>query len=353
MIGYASLLNIDAQPHWTIFLTDFSLEPEELRRIGRQLQRVETRPLFIRIDQGLAAALQKMRAADVDIHRDYVSLQAVVLREDNLKLVRRLFDRLTRRDLARVEVPSVASRQRRRCAMTLLTIVMRSDYAQQEDVASRFFRLLEDRDPYQVVVTTPGGTLEIRDTRPWFELAGRLRPNETRLIPDGEVSYSGDGDTRVEGEFVVDGAILPIAQGPRFAAESLRLMRWSREVSRHPFRLRVRGGKVVDISGNGRLPSAIARLFEASERYRHVNEVGIAFNRASTRFIHTWPAASNEVRPGVHLGLGGAANPDAQTSLIHLDCIAANCAVFVNGHPFLNAGSRSGNRRVSRAAARA
>ena len=86
-------------------------------------------------------------------------------------------------------------------------------------------------------------------------------------------------------------------------------------------------------------PAAIARLFESNERYRHVNEVGISFNGASTRYIHTWPAASNEVRPGVHLGLGGAANPNERTSLIHLDCMAANCAVLVNGHPFLSASS--------------
>ena len=339
MTGYASLLNVEAQPHWTIFLTDYALEPVELRRIKHQLNAIDTRLLFLRIDRGVANALRQMRAASVDLRKDYVSLQTIVLRNGNLKFVKQLFDRFARGDLARVDTPAVASRMRKACISRLLKVVMSSDYAQQGQIARRFFNLLSRSVPYEVVVKTRGGRLEIRDRRPWFELAGRLRPNDMRSIPDGEVTYSGNGDTRIEGEFVVDGAILPIAQDARFAAAAMRLMRLSHEVSRHPFRIRVRGGKVVDVTGDGRIPHAVSRLFETNERYRHVNEVGISFNGASTRYIHTWPAASNEVRPGVHLGLGGAANPNERTSLIHLDCMAANCAVLVNGHPFLSASS--------------
>src|SRR5438132_5940906 len=107
MTGYASLLNIEAQPHWTIFLTDYALEPVELRRINRQLNAVDTRLLFLRIDRGVANALQQMRAASVDLRKDYVSLQTIVLRNGNLKFVKQLFDRFARGDLARVDTTEV------------------------------------------------------------------------------------------------------------------------------------------------------------------------------------------------------------------------------------------------------
>jgi hypothetical protein len=341
MTGYASLLNVEAQPHWTFFLTDFALKPTERRRIQRQVEAVDTRLRFVRVDRGLAHVERQMRAVGIDPDRDYVSLQAIISRDPNLPLLEELFERLPRRDLARVDVPTVACGFQPARASSLLNIVMRSDFAEQEKVARRFFNLLEEHDPYVVVVKTRGGELQIRDSRPWFELAGPLRRDEIRALPGGEVAHSGGGD--IEGDFVVDGAILPVAQHPRFAKESLRLMRLSREVGRHPFRLQVRAGKVVDVSGKGQMPRVIAGLFETNERYRDVNEIGIAFNRASTRFIHAWPSAANEVRPGVHVGIGGAANPDdddpLRSCLIHLDCMAANCEVFVNGRPFLRTSS--------------
>jgi hypothetical protein len=341
MTGYASLLNVEAQPHWTIFLTDFALRPTERRRIQRQLRAVDTRLRFVRVNRGLNDVIRQMSAGGIDPHRDYVSLQTIISRDSHLALVEELFDRLPRRDMARVDVPTVASGFQPARASRLLSIVMRSDFAEQEEVARRFFNLLAEHDPYEVVVRTRGGELRIRDSRGWFELAGKLRPDEMRSLPGGEVAHSGGGD--IEGDFVVDGAILPVAQHRRFAGEALRLMRLSRQLRRYPFRLHVRGGKVVGVTGKGRPPGTIARLLESNERYCHVNEVGIAFNRASARFIHAWPSASNEVRPGVHVGIGGAANPDDEdpqrSRLIHLDCMAANCEVFVNGRPFLRASS--------------
>jgi hypothetical protein len=292
-----------------------------------------------------------MRDAGIDVVRDHVSLQVVVLRHSLLARTLQVFDRLRRKDLARIEVPAVDRRIRRACACRLLQTVMRSDYVQQEQIAARFFSLLAIRDPYEVVIETRQATLRVRDRRKWFQLAGRLRPNQKRLLPDGEVAFSGRNE--VEGDFIVDGALLPIPQHLRFAGDALRLMRLSRELARRPVRFTIRRGEIVDVSGDGRLPRVLWQLFQSNERYRQINEVGIAFNSASTRFIHSWPAASNEVRPGVHLGLGGGPNPNARTSLVHLDCIAANCQVFVNGHPFLRAtGARTAAPRAPRAAGR-
>jgi hypothetical protein len=351
MTGYASLLNIEAQPHWTIFLTDFPLPSRDVRRMRRQLATLDTRVLFLRVDRGLQPIVRRMRAAGVDFKNDYVSLHAIVSRDTKLAVPEELADRLRQKDFAKVDVPRVACGFRPSRASHLLDIVMRSDHIEQRDIARRFFDLLGRRDPYEVRIETRGGKqLTIRDNRAWFDLAGPLRRGEIRSLPSGEVAHSGGGN--IDGEFVVDGAIYAVAQDSRFAAESLRLMRLSHEIGRHPFRLRVRQGEIFDVTGDGRMPLALARLFEKNDRYRRINEVGISFNGASSRFIHTWPAASNEVRPGVHLAIGGAANPDDATAMVHLDCMAANCAVIVNGRPFLYARD-SARRRETRAAGRA
>lgn len=343
--GYPALLNLETQPHWTIFLTDFALPLSVAHRLRRQLKTAPTAVLFIRINAGgVKQVMQQMRSAGIDVHHDYISLQGVVSRQENLALLDGLFERLPHRDLVRVDVPALECGFRPSFATHSLDVVMRADYVEQDQISDRFFRLLARCKPYEVTVETPGAKLQIRDSRPWFALAGRLRPGEARTLPDGEVAYSADEiREEVEGKFVVDGAVLPIAQHPRFAEESLRLLPMSREVSKHPLCLEIRRGKVVGATGKGRAPKVISSFFERNERYRQVTEVGISFNRASTKFIHDWPAASNEVRPGVHLGIGGAANPDdddpQRSPIVHIDCIAANCKVLVNGQPFLRASS--------------
>jgi hypothetical protein len=355
--GYPALLNLDEQPHWTVFLSDFALPAADMRRLQRQVEPCASRLLFIRIDRGVGDVLRKMRSAGAGLRSDYFSLHGMVCRHENLALLDALVERLPRRDLARIDVPILECGFRRSYATQALGVVMGADYGEQDQISDHFFNLLVKREPYEVTVETAGGKLWVRDNRPWFELAGRLRNGETRTLPDGEVAYSAEiknPQEEVEGRFLVDGAVLPLAQEPRYAADARRLLSLSREVARHPFCLHIRRGTVVNVTGNGRGPGAMSDFFEKSELYRRVNEVGISFNRASTRFIHGWPAASNEVRPGAHLGIGGAANPDdddpQRSPFVHLDCIAADCSVFVNGQPFLRAfGSRTATRRESRA----
>ena len=337
-MGYPGLLNLEAQPHWTVFLTDFPLPPAAVRSVRRQLDEAATRLLSIRIDRGVEYAIQQIRAAGANLRNDYFSLHGIVAKDEHSVLLRELNDFLRRRDFARIDLPTRESGFRPSFATHLLGVVMRANYLEQDRISGLFFDLLALRSPYHVTIRTSRARLDVDDTRGWFSLAGRLRRNEIRSLPDGEVAYSSN---RVDGQFVVDGAILPIPQRPRFADEARRLMPLSREVSRHPIRLEIRRGEVTGVTGRGTAPKILSKLFEKNERYRQVNEVGISFNRAVTRFIHSWPAASNEVRPGVHVGIGGAANPDdddpKRSALVHIDCIAANCEVWVNGKPFLRA----------------
>jgi leucyl aminopeptidase (aminopeptidase T) len=185
-------------------------------------------------------------------------------------------------------------------------------------------------------VTTGAGELVVADRRPWFDFSGRLSEGEFRILPGGEVSYAG---SLVEGEFEVDGAILPFPEHPDLNENAAAIGRLSRSVAKRPLHLKIRNGVVVDIAHAGKASDAIKRLFDEDDRYRRVVEVGISFNDASRKFIHHWPAASNEVHPGVHLGLGGDPSRDHTDAprLIHVDLMSANCEVVVNGHPFLKA----------------
>lgn len=342
--GYAALLNLQAQPHCTVFLCDFALPVAELRRIRHQFQGIASRSLFIRVDRGIKHALQRLQAAGIDWRKDYLSLQGIVCRQKNLGLVYRLFEQFPRGDFARIDVPLVECGFRRSYASQSLRVIMQADYVEQRRISVRFRNMLAAASPYRVVIETSGAKLQIHDDAPWFELSGQLRDRWIRTLPDGEVAYSpGPLAPNVDGEFVVDGAVLPIAQGPQFGREARHLLALSREAARKPFRLHIRAGKVADVSGNRRASKLLTDHFEQNERYRNLNEVGISFNGAVRRFIHSWPAASNEVRPGVHLGIGGAANPEAddpqRSPMVHIDCIAANCRVSVNGRPFLRASS--------------
>jgi len=145
----------------------------------------------------------------------------------------------------------------------------------------------------------------------------------------------------VSGEFVVDGALLPFPEQPDSAGDALRVQEANSGLRDHPCRLKICNGSVVDVTGDGDAPAILSSLFEQDPRYRDVTEVGIGFNRECHTFVHDWPAASNEARPGVHVGLGGDPSPDdgmkAGAPLVHIDCVAGNCEVFVNGKPFLRA----------------
>ena len=338
--GYLGLLNLDAQPHWTIFLSDFPLSKRDRHRLEKDIDDERTRLLFVRIDRGLQEVTRVFRSAGVE--RDaYVSLHGVVSSYDSLELVDRLYERYPRGDLARLDLPfRECGPFHARFASHLFKVVTDADYSEQDRIADRFFGLLRKTLPYCVSVESDHHQLLIDDAAGWFQLAGRLRTKETRALPGGEVAYTGD---RIEGTFVVDGAILASPETPEVARVGARLTKIGRDLRRQPICLRISSGRVQRVDGKGKPTAEIDRLFTLDDRYRSVSEVGISFNRACSRFIHSWPAASNEGRPGVHLGLGG--DPDQRDEkaqappLVHVDLMAANCSVTVNGSVFLRASS--------------
>lgn len=341
-LGYAGLLNLEAQPHHTVVLSDYPLPQADVLRLRRHLSKAATRLLFGRIDRGVPAVWRDLKNNGVDIRRDYVSLQGIVSRHENVFRIHDLLNRLSRGDVARLDLPLAEAGFRPSHATHLLRVVMQADYAEQDSIADSFFALLDQKRPYEVTAhTRDAATLRITDDTGWFGLAGRLRAGEFRTLPAGEVTYPG---SRIDGAFVVDGAILASPEHPDAAGEALRLGRMSSELRDHPLRLAITAGRVTGVSGRGKLATAISRLIEGDPRYGFVTEVGISFNRACTKFIHRWGAASNEGRPGVHIAIGG--DPDHRDgqamrgdALVHLDLMAANCHVFVNGSPFLRASS--------------
>ncbi|HVS32021.1 MAG TPA: hypothetical protein VMS98_11260 [Thermoanaerobaculia bacterium] len=335
--SYAGLLNLQADRHWTVFVTDFPLPRSDVKRLREELP-PETRPLFVRIDRGLPGIGRELRKAGVDRGRDYVSLQPLLKSFRSIASVHRLFGAFTHVDLARLDLPFAGTRFRTSYVRSLLDVVMRADYGEQERIANRFFELLEERRPYRVTVRTLGeATLLVSDDRPWFDLSGRMHEGESRALPGGEVAYTGDG---IDGEFIVDGALLASPQTPRVGRLAAKLGRVSASLQPSPLRLRIARGRVEDAVGNRQLSSTLTRLFRADDRYRNVTEVGISFNRACARFVHDWPAASNEGHPGVHVALGG--DPERSDEhqpggppLVHLDLMAATAEVTVNATRFL------------------
>lgn len=334
--GYRGLLNVEEQPHRTVFLSDFPLPPSEIRRVKRALRGVPTTPTFLVVQRD--DALRRLLAHGVAFDREYVSLHSMISREENLGIPDKLFRACRRGDLAMFEVPLRNERFHSSFADDVLTVVLKADYGEQERIATRFFTLLAARVPYEVTIRTSGGIVTIADRRAWFDLAGKLRDREKRILPGGEVAYTGD---RIDGSFVADGAILATPQAVPAASDAIRLGRCSVGLARNPLRIEIRCGRVVAASG-GTAAAELKRLFALDARYRNVTEVGISFNRACRTFVHDRPFAANEGRPGVHLALGG--DPDEAergegTPLVHADFMAANCAVSVNDHPFLRASS--------------
>ena len=331
--GLPGLLNFGAERHWTVFVSDFALPPPDVLRVGQQLSNAPTQVLFCRAD-ALEPQLQK---AGVDLKEDYVSLQVVVSKFESIGRVRALFSSLPHADMARLDLPFAGTRFRRAFATQVLQVVMNADYDEQDRISDRFFQHLETAVPYSVVVQTHRERLVISDDVPWFHLAGRMDRGESRSLPGGEVAYTGD---RIEGEFTVDGALLASPQEPAAASIAKRLAALSKYLPDNPLRLVIRAGRVLRFEGKPKVVDPFRALLKSDERYGQVTEVGISFNRACSRFIHEWPAASNEGRPGVHIALGGDPDRREQSAkhrgpLVHIDLMAATSKVWVNGAQFL------------------
>jgi leucyl aminopeptidase (aminopeptidase T) len=334
--GYSGLLNFDGARHQTVFLSDFEIRAPDQARIRAQLEHAPTQVHFQRLPDDPAALRPQLERIGVDFHHDYLSLQTLISTRSHVDTAYEFFAGVDRGDFTRVEMPYQEMGFEPFQVSHLLDVIMRADYVEQDRISDLFFSLLARQSPYEVVVQTAGDRLTVRDTRPWFELAGRLLPGEQRILPGGEVAYTG---VTADGTITIDGAVFAVPQRPEVTPLSTQMTRQSAQLAKDPITLHIKSGQVTAVTGRGEPARALNALLE-DESYRTVTEVGLSFNRACTAYIHDWSAASNEDRPGAHVGLGGDTEPNgdrppAPGPLVHLDLMTANAQVTVNGHLFL------------------
>jgi hypothetical protein len=334
--GYAGLLNLGAERHHTVFVVDFELPDETRARLREHLAPLPTKVHFLSLGENPGALLAEAERAGVDLGRDYVSVHTLSSGHSGFDASQAFFRRIRRGDFTRLELPCREMGFEPGQANTLLGVVERADYIEQDTLSDVFFSMLEGRSPYRVEVETPGSLLVIEDSRPWFQLGGRLREGEVRILPGGEVAYTGDG---VHGTLTVDGALLATPTRPAAAPRATELGALSARLAEEPVQLDIQGGRLVGIRSQGALGETLWRLFD-HEAYRKLTEVGVSFNRACAQFVHDWPAASNEGRPGVHIAVGGDPEADGvreglQQPVVHVDLMAARTLVRINGEVFL------------------
>lgn len=233
--------------------------------------------------------------------------------------------------IARIELPCPDLGFEVWQANAMLDVVFTADYGLQRQAADLFYSYL-DRKRYEVQIETRTGSLLIRDDLPWFDLGGPLVDGEKRILPGGEVAYTGDA---VSGRFCADGGLLatPVRAGGNIKAA--HLSRLSASLTADPLDIVVEDGQVVRFESSGPNAARFQALL-AEPQYRAVTEIGISFNGACHRLVHDWPCAANEGYPGVHLGLGGdpEAARDMPEDAVHLDLIAHRVSVVVNGRVF-------------------
>ena len=281
-------------------------------------------------------ATDDLQGLDDSFGNERVLLVALLSRAAYLPLFLTLARSVKRAAIGRADL-FIGGPFRARHASDAIATLVNSDYVEQDAIADCFFSHLGVAVPYSVKVQTSGGELKIVDTRPWWQLAGRLRAGEMRVLPAGEVAYTGE---QITGCFTADGALLVSPQAPSAAALASRIHRRT-SAAWQPVSLHVRDGRVRDIDGEGATRDLLCRLVDKDSRYSEITEIGISFNKACPDFVRDWNAPSNESRPGVHVAIGGDPDPPGGKSpgppLVHIDLMAANCDVHVNGAPFLRA----------------
>jgi hypothetical protein len=330
----SELLNLSETPHSTVVIADFTLDGILRQRLLEEARSIPTRLVIVEDWPSTASLDAAIRAYGVDPQRDYVSLLVLSRFHASFRAARKFFDTVPRGDFSRLELPPEELGFTPARATWLLGVALDARFDQQDELADRFFGLLEEHTPYQVEIRTAGGVALIRDDRPWFQLGGRLSMGEVRILPGGEVAYTGGS---VDGIFRVDGALLATPQRVEGIPLARSLIRHSACLAAAPVDLEVVGAEVRAVRGDGPARAALEQIL-ADSRYRQVTEVGVSFNEACTQLIHDWAAASNESYPGAHIAIGGA--PDTRNKLmnlptVHVDLISGGATVYVNGHLFL------------------
>ncbi|WP_461481389.1 hypothetical protein [Porticoccus sp.] len=332
------MLNLEQPRHATLVITDFAGAADIAGTIRRALQQSASEVRHLDLTRAHHAAGEDLLAAldslGLSPHCHYISILAILCQHRSFGAVRALQDRLPRGDCARLELPSLEMGFQLSQAQHMLDIVLKSDYHLQDMASNLFFEALASDNNYNVDVTTSEAVLHIIDNKPWFQLAGKLVDGESRILPGGEVAYTG---SCIDGALTIDGGLLATPEAPEAAPLARALTALSGEFQHDPVTVKITGGSVLGFESKGNLARRLTHLLSDSG-YRRVTEVGISFNTACRELIHTWPASSNEGCPGIHIGLGGDPDPDDshdRNMLVHIDLITPRGAVNVNQKPFM------------------
>lgn len=338
MSGVEGLLNLKQPFHTTVIVTDFEHSGRIADILRRALNGVRTRVVHIDLSgagaDGSGNSSLDLAAHGLNKDEAYVSVLALLCRHDSFKTVRQLQENIPHGDCARLELPSVEMGFELSHALEMARVVLCADYGLQDLASKVFFSRLALNAPYRVEISTPGGVLLVSGSKPWFQLAGRLVTGESRILPGGEVAYTGSA---IEGVFTVTGGLLATPETREAAPLARALTRLSRRFQHDPVSIAISAGQVMAFESEGPLARSLEALLEDA-CYRQVTEVGVSFNTACRTLIHDWPASSNEGCPGVHIGLGGDPDPDqerAKETLVHIDLISPTTSVLINGKPFM------------------
>jgi hypothetical protein len=337
MSKFASILNVNHQlPHLTVFITDF---PEGIRLLEQMADAIssyskilmvnihENEDLLMAINE---AALEKQLKIQEYAISGYTSFQLLIRRHESFEYIRQVIKMFLRRDVARLELPPLGFDVTHHDLNELCSVVLAADYIEQKRYSDEIFDALGTNDFYGIECSTDSGIkLEINDCVPLFDLAGPLQEGDERILPGGEVAYTG---SQINGCFKVTGGLLATATQSSGISRSKKLMALSHRIPAEPLYFDIHSGKVQRVWSQDTLANEFSELFPV-EKHPEITEVGFSFNAACQKLIHTWPSSANEGVPGVHIALGGdpghTLEVDQRTD-VHVDLISPKATIKIN-----------------------
>lgn len=216
------------------------------------------------------------------------------------------------------------------------------DLDRQRDITDHFFGLLGTTVPYRIDILSGEHRehrLTITGCDPWMELTGPLCSGNVRFAPGAELFSRGQG---ASGVLKCTGGlnILPLRSQTPEIAFCDALLEIASRIATDPLLLRIDRGRIVDVFSDGDLADCLMSLLAADPAFSTVVEVGIGVSSAARPIVNSWPAASNEAVPGVHVGVGADPSDTRRfRTTIHFDFVCEEVSIQVNGYPFFQDGN--------------
>lgn len=331
-MSLSTLLNIPTDiKHHTVFVVDQPIEDSLQKQIRQALLPSKTQVHFARASENILADVYDR---GIQVETDYVSLHCWATRFQSHQQSLKLLSQLRRFDFSRLEFPaSEVLAYESKHLEDLVSTMLASNYKNQDRKFEEFYSLLSRKAPYEVAIHTgEGNILRVEDSAGWFQLGGSLVEGESRILPSGEVAYTG---SKVSGRFTADGTLLAAPQRASVAGLARQLTDLRGELKSSPLTFAIEQGKITEIEGQGVLYDFLNCLLD-NPSYRDVVEIGIGINSACRQFTESWPSPANEAHPGAHIAIGGDPDPNQPNRevAVHIDWMSECSQVFVNGEKF-------------------